>query len=308
MASLDERDGETPEDGLRKSIRDMASDQVRRRANETMLSNAERDNRRFARILGPGESCTFCTMLASRGFVYKSASAADASHKWHRNCRCEIVPGFEGMEIEGYDPDELKDRWHLYQEIDADTSMPLEMREAAKRKLASMPATDESMRLAVERARADWYGDQVKRAWGKFRKNKTEENYQKTLGEAFAKIGKAAGIELSGEFMAWPDGNELWAATRIAKARAEMLYATREHKNPDMVADGMIIEIKTPESSGKLRKRLLDAAEKFEAYPGVPKRCVVSLLRFEGDMDELLGIVRDFLADGTLDSIVILNI
>ena len=95
-----------------------ASDQVSRRANQTMRINAKRDGLRFARVPMGGETCTFCAMLASRGFVYRSAKTAGEGNHYHKHCRCKVIPGFDGMGVEGYDPDEWAERWRAFQEID----------------------------------------------------------------------------------------------------------------------------------------------------------------------------------------------
>lgn len=57
---------------------------------EAMVRNCARENMRFARIPTGPSTCDFCLMLASRGFVYHSRDAADASS--HRNC---VVAGTE---------------------------------------------------------------------------------------------------------------------------------------------------------------------------------------------------------------------
>lgn len=99
-----------------------ATDQVSRRANETMRRNAKRDGLRYARVPMGGETCTFCIMLASRGFVYKSAKTAGEGNHFHAHCRCKVVPQFDkrgrGTKVEGYDPDELLDRWDKFKQID----------------------------------------------------------------------------------------------------------------------------------------------------------------------------------------------
>ena len=73
-------------------------------ANST-IENGRRDKRkpRYARVPTGAETCDFCLMLASRGFVYRSESTAFASHV-HSSCDCRVTPGWEGMEVEGYDP------------------------------------------------------------------------------------------------------------------------------------------------------------------------------------------------------------
>ncbi|MFD9730898.1 VG15 protein [Micrococcus luteus] len=64
----------------------------------------------FARILGPGEdNCEFCVMLSSRGAVYRSFDSASAA--FHDNCRCSVVPAFEGQEVAGYDPEALYQKY-----------------------------------------------------------------------------------------------------------------------------------------------------------------------------------------------------
>ena len=65
---------------------------------------------RFARVPTGAETCEFCLMLASRGFVYHSESTASMGHV-HSDCDCRIVPGWEGMGVEGYDTQAIYDEW-----------------------------------------------------------------------------------------------------------------------------------------------------------------------------------------------------
>ncbi len=100
-----------------------AKAQTQRRANSTMTRNVKRDGVRYARVPMGGETCTFCLMLASRGFVYKSAKTAGKGRHYHDNCRCKVVPQFgkggRATKVEGYDPDELYEQWKKFQEIDS---------------------------------------------------------------------------------------------------------------------------------------------------------------------------------------------
>lgn len=50
-------------------------------------------------------------LVANRGFVYHSDTTADTGDHCHANCGCRIVPGFEVMEVEGYDPNGLYARY-----------------------------------------------------------------------------------------------------------------------------------------------------------------------------------------------------
>ena len=79
-------------------------------ASQTVLNNAKRDRikPRFARVPTGAETCDFCLMLASRGFVYHTE--ASASHA-HSGCDCRTVPSWKGYTVTGYDPDAIHDRW-----------------------------------------------------------------------------------------------------------------------------------------------------------------------------------------------------
>lgn len=81
-------------------------------ANQTVLNNARRDRvkPRFARVPTGSETCDFCLMLASRGFVYHTEAAA--SHA-HAGCDCRTVPSWKAHEVEGYDTEELTRRWQV---------------------------------------------------------------------------------------------------------------------------------------------------------------------------------------------------
>lgn len=82
---------------------------------EAMVRNCARENMRFARIPTGPSTCDYCLMLASRGFVYHTRDAADASS--HKSCDCVVIPGVGGdmarssTQVEGYDPDALYDLW-----------------------------------------------------------------------------------------------------------------------------------------------------------------------------------------------------
>lgn len=80
-------------------------------ANST-IENGRRDKRkpRYARVPTGAETCDFCLMLASRGFVYDSQSTASMGHV-HSGCDCRIVAGWDGMEVDDYDPRSIYDRW-----------------------------------------------------------------------------------------------------------------------------------------------------------------------------------------------------
>lgn len=85
---------------------------------------------RWARVPQGEETCDFCLMLASRGFVYISeASAQGYEGHVHRGCDCIVVPGVGHYEpgasvewqqdtvLEGYDADAMYDLWKTWASI-----------------------------------------------------------------------------------------------------------------------------------------------------------------------------------------------
>ena len=101
--------------GFKNAIANAARYFSERGANDTMTVLGRADAKklgnkvRFARVPTGTTTCPYCLMLASRGFVY--GSELKAMNANHRNCDCRIVEGFEGMTIEGYDPDLYYDMW-----------------------------------------------------------------------------------------------------------------------------------------------------------------------------------------------------
>jgi hypothetical protein len=80
---------------------------------DTVINSASRDPVRtgFARI-PVGVTCKFCTMVASRGFVFASAKTAGDSRKWHDDCDCIVVSGKSKSDLpEGYSIADLTRRY-----------------------------------------------------------------------------------------------------------------------------------------------------------------------------------------------------
>ena len=106
--------GELFENGDARSFSMRACDWVTKKAtpvaNQKMEANCERaygkGKVRYALVPAGGDICTFCIMLASRGFVYKSG----VKFKTHDHCTCKLMPNTKGA-IDGYDPDAYYDKW-----------------------------------------------------------------------------------------------------------------------------------------------------------------------------------------------------
>lgn len=98
-----------------RDVADLSRYYVHRSAFENMERNCERNDLRYARVPSGRETCGFCFMLSSRGFVYRSEETAGSTHAYHEHCDCAIVPGFKDLpaseQVEGYDPDAMLERW-----------------------------------------------------------------------------------------------------------------------------------------------------------------------------------------------------
>lgn len=126
--------------------------EVKVAANRSMVSMAKGDVRppRFARVPGGAETCDFCLMLASRGFVYRNE--ATASHA-HANCDCRIMPGWPETTVEGYDPREVEGRWQAAVDAKAAERAERNGTSARKERDRIMRGYAESAKRSKQRAR-----------------------------------------------------------------------------------------------------------------------------------------------------------
>lgn len=72
-----------------------------------------------------GVTCRFCTMVASRGFIYATAAEAGDGDRWHDDCDCMVVPGNRRQDLpDDYDLEALQDAYARGEGIgrDLDTS------------------------------------------------------------------------------------------------------------------------------------------------------------------------------------------
>lgn|GEM_PF-3006524 len=87
-------------------------------AHRTIMQNAASDKSRprFARVPVGADTCEFCVMLASRGFVYATKKSAGELGQYHSNCRCLIAPGWgDPPRVEGYDPEKYFEQFNAAQ-------------------------------------------------------------------------------------------------------------------------------------------------------------------------------------------------
>lgn len=99
----------------RRELSDALGTRTKNAMRQTIKNNAVRDPAKtsFARVPRGAKTCAFCTMLASRGFVYATAKTAGEDDKYHHDCDCMIVPSWDAKQakLEGYNPDKYWDQY-----------------------------------------------------------------------------------------------------------------------------------------------------------------------------------------------------
>ena len=153
-------------EGFVKECSAWASDRARQSANDAISESVERSKRaasrsrsrrarknnvgvRFARVPQGTETCAFCAMLASRGFVYWSEETAGKFSHFHRGCKCLVVPSTDGA-VEGYDPDEWKGNWRSFKEVDERHDLTRNEKDLLKKGIVSGPLLNTRADPALE--------------------------------------------------------------------------------------------------------------------------------------------------------------
>lgn len=302
-----------PVEQFNRRVLERIDNEIRIAENMSVAENAARDplEPRYARVPTGAETCEWCIMLASKGFTYRSEKSAIGKYKkksksgaashGHPGCDCRIVQGYPNMRVDGYDPESYYGMWRKSEEMKA-AGTPRAQRDAV---LAAMRDRLIPHYSTPPTELADLYESGIASAWGEFsRLGKTQDGYDLTLGRFFFHMGEACDCDFSAEFKAKPDGNELWAATRLARSCKSLRfrYATTQHKNPDFLIDGTLVELKTPDSERKITKRLLSIPNQFVAYPDEPIVGALSLLRLDVSASDASDVAQRFIDDGTLDA------
>lgn len=282
----------------------------RKSANRCIQRNVSRDPKKpkWARVPTGTETCTFCIMLASRGFVYGNEDLA--SHA-HANCDCRVVPSWDKTRaaVEGYDPDALFDRWKKFEAIDNRDDLTWAERKMLKLATidAESPLEDELQAVFVDTIRQCRNS-----AWNRYKVSKTKANYEATVGNLISSFCQIYGMDVSGEFIvkkgfssANPDENELWAITRMSGIFTKHVQFMRQSNAlvPDVLYDGSYYDIKTIEEPDKTAARLVHGDKQCRAWGNDKGKIIFSTLRANGDLDKAKTKVQDFLDDETLDEV-----
>lgn len=293
---------------------------TRRSAYANTLLNCSKNEIRYARVPGGGETCRFCMMLAGRGFVYLSEAKA-VGHGYHPHCDCVAIPGKKGTTaIEGYNPKACAELAKKFDEIEADHTLSPRQREALKAAWSMAKIGEDTAGLKSNpKMIAETLSDALTETEKAFKKEKTEENYSATIRRFLHEVGEPFNVDMDGgtylkkngrEIVgACPNGEELWTALRRCEAgasSASWIPPSNSYKAPDVLIDGVAYEIKTPRSLAKIGRLTKDASlkEYGDRVGGDgSKNLLMSLLNVGDDKEQIaFDVVSSFLENGDLDS------
>ena len=304
-----------PAEGVAARCRERLDYEARLAANMCVERNARRDpaKPRWARVPTGDETCEFCVMLASRGFVYHGAELA--SHA-HANCDCRVVPGWgESPAVEGYDPDAYYRAWRKLGEIDARKDLGLGEKEMLRLAIAD---TLHPLGLTDSRKLSEAMDTCVARRVSKSRVDKANKMlYDQQVNGLLADIGEVYGINLRAEYLfgprldrADPKRGELWAVTRLSGIARDILFcgSNYDHKNPDVKLDGLYADIKTPTQLSKLGKHLMKAKRQCEAAGQADGHAVISNLYYKEDFNGAIALAKEFVDRGTLKEVHVVGV
>lgn len=314
-----------PFEQFNRRVLERVDNEIRSAENMSVAENAALDplEPRYARVPTGAETCEWCIMLASKGFTYRSKKSAIGNYKkksrsgstshGHPGCDCRIVQGYPNMEVEGYDPKSYYALWKKSEDMKAE-GLPTEQRTAI---LAAMRDRLIPHYSAQPTELADLYQKGIDSAWHEFKGlGKSAESYEATVGAFLRDMGEATGIEISGAYtrnhrgktlFAEPDGNELWAASRLVGIEPSIEFLPSDRSAyPDIRTRSGFAEIKTPKKAGKTATRLKHAAEQLDAAGGGTKRVYLSALLVD-NMAAMRSTAKRFVDDGTLDEIYLIR-
>lgn len=296
---------------FKSDVADVTKYYVKRAAQENMIKNCDKAEVRYARVPTGFETCSFCFMLASRGFEYRDEITAGSLHKFHTNCDCIVVPGAKGRtKIDGYDPEGMYKRWESCEKAIG----------GSKQAKVEWEALDEADKVGyIDRADGD-----KSKAFRDFQRNRIKReietrdwhwlytgeppkiDYSLQSRDSIGQFTKPGSYDLEhlvlvpnkeGELVEPNEWRDIFAHDSLAQNGFHV--ATRKKLNQkgisdiDLLIDGDLAEIKSPSGSGKRQvKNALIAAKDQFAHQGVtddPVRVVFNG-RYSGLTDEEIGV------------------
>ena len=307
-----------------RDLGDRVDYEVKKASGDCIVVNSLGDpsKPRWARIPTGAETCPFCTMLASRGFVYHSAAKAGSKGHYHPSCDCRIVPGFKDMTVEGYDTevyyrqyvDDLQSGRLNLKTVNGSTSHVMHwgsvefesVGDISRFLNAAEDVEDLQLRCALveqewpKTGLSDKYRRQVAQAMSRKRASLAAERPEVDPGPVYEKPREAledherAGID------------KLWANGIRPVVKLEDPIAPA---NIDLEIDGDKWELKCPSGSNKraIESNLRKAKRQFEKSGTKPVNVVLSCIEYEIDRNELSREVKRQMEAHRIDAVKIIH-
>lgn len=327
-------------EGFVRGISEGARYYAERGANSTMAQTARRQAResrgkgrrkgkaaygvRFARVpMGP-TNCDLCIMLASRGFVYLSEESAGEFDQYHPHCDCRIVPSYGDAILDGYDPEYYLDCYEHpedHPEI-RDARNARRREQYAERQVYEIATRDAAGQRTVKDCRnlVKHLDTSLKAAWRQYQEHEDEDSFNRYVNGLLKRVGDIYGIAISADYapensnryMQCPAGEEVFAVCRTAGKYHEAVFLTLSKEegtlNVDLMMDGKYVDVKSPESTRKIGKRLNHALRQCRQMGQEQGISIISDLNYKGeswaDVEEK---AESFVASGAMERVTIVR-
>lgn len=291
-----------------RELGDRVDYEVKKASGDCIVINSLGDpsKPRWARIPTGAETCPFCIMLASRGFVYHSAEKAGSKGHYHPNCDCRIVPGFKDMEVEGYDTkayyrqyvDDLQSGKLNLKTVNGSTSHVMHWGSVEFESVGDISrfinaAEDvEDLQLRCALVEQEWpktglsdkYRRQVAQVMGRKRTVLAVEHPEVDPGPVYEKPREALEEhEKAGVDWLWNGGIRPVVKEEDPEAKA----------NFDLEIEGVLWEMKNvTNSGGSVGNQLTRARKKFYKYPELDMRAIFTCEGCKDSFDAVCDSLR----------------
>ena len=266
---------------------------VKRTGADTTLMNAKRDRAQFAWVPS-GDSCPFCIMLASNGWLNVSKETMRNGHAEHihANCDCTYAVRFDDKSyVEGYDPQKYRDMYYgrtidddIIEAVDdkwgyGDTSTRLmairrQLYKENKDKINAQKRAAYKLKQLREKGSGDNVADMLK-----IEEITYEKNDQ-------GRITEANGFNREKR----PDEYKTaeWLIQKFGGS-IECLAEIPGQENPDYEWNGKLWDLKSPENHKNLSKLIRKGLSQIYPNPG---GIVLDTSRLKTDFEDIEEIVE----------------
>ena len=288
---------------------------IRKASNESVLENVKDRSKhlKFARVPVGRETCVFCFMLASRGFVYWSKATAGLYDHYHSNCDCRIVPGYDDMnpdgQIGGYEPTKLarqyEDCYNAVKSPDGGFDYDHFKKDVAKGKYEDTSKDWERWKLnrlmkEMKSRDTDWLWE----------KKIPATDYSLNAKENYGKLKKAGNYDRENIINRGNEWRDLWVHHVLEEKGFNV--QTQDGESLDLKINGRYWEVKSPDIGtadnlrfieGNLRK----AKKQFLKRGYGETRVILNLKYKDVSVEEAYPTIKRWMSELDIDELKIID-